>query len=48
VGDFTTFISTATGFGTVSLRAGKPTVKTYYGQIPVARTVVTGKETKSI
>jgi uncharacterized protein (DUF608 family) len=35
VGDFTCFLSTATGFGTVTLHQGKATVNTAYGSIPV-------------
>jgi len=46
VGDFTSFISTATGFGTVGLKAGNPFVKLSYGNIEVNRTVVCGKELK--
>ena len=46
IGDFTSFISTATGFGTVSLKAGKPVLKTVYGEIEVKRTLVSGKEMK--
>ncbi|WP_018616402.1 GH116 family glycosyl hydrolase [Segetibacter koreensis] len=44
IGDFTSFISTATGFGTVSLKAGKPTLKVAYGSIEVNKTIVSGKE----
>ncbi len=44
IGDFTSFISTATGFGTVSLKAGKPSLKTVYGKIDVNKTTVSGKE----
>jgi hypothetical protein len=46
IGDFTSFISTATGFGTVSLKAGKPSLKTVYGKIVVNKTMVSGKESK--
>lgn len=46
IGDFTSFISTATGFGTVSLKAGKPSLKTVYGNIDVNKTMVSGKESK--
>ncbi len=35
IGDFTSFISTATGFGTVSLKAGKVTYKMFYGDLKV-------------
>jgi hypothetical protein len=44
IGDFTCFLSTATGFGTVTLKAGKASVKTYYGSIPVKKMVVNGRE----
>ncbi|HRV84149.1 MAG TPA: GH116 family glycosyl hydrolase [Saprospiraceae bacterium] len=40
VGDFTSFLSTATGFGTVKLEDGKATVKTYFGTIPVDHTII--------
>jgi hypothetical protein len=40
VGDFTSFISTETGFGTVTLAGEKATVKTAYGKIEVAKVVV--------
>jgi uncharacterized protein (DUF608 family) len=43
IGDFTCFVSTATGFGTVSLRGGRATVKTVYGKIEVKRTMIGGK-----
>ena len=35
IGDFTSFISTATGFGNVSLKAGKATLDVVYGKIEV-------------
>jgi len=44
VGDFTSFLSTNTGFGTVSLKAGKPVLKTIYGNIEVNKTVIGGKQ----
>jgi hypothetical protein len=40
IGDFTCFLSTATGFGTVSLQKGKATVSIAYGSIPVEKTVI--------
>ena len=43
VGDFTSFISTDTGFGTVTLKAGKPSLKVVYGKIDVEKTVLSGK-----
>lgn len=46
IGDFTSFISTATGFGTVTFKAGKPLLKTVYGEIKVNKIFVSGKEVK--
>ncbi|RPE08706.1 hypothetical protein EGT74_16860 [Chitinophaga lutea] len=43
VGDFSSFISTAKGFGTVSLRNGKPSLQVAFGTIPVKRAIVSGK-----
>lgn len=43
VGDFTCFLSTATGFGTVSLKNGRPSLHVAYGSIPARRAVVAGK-----
>lgn len=40
IGDFTSFISTETGFGTVTYKGGKATVKVAYGKIPVQKTVI--------
>ena len=37
VGDFTAFLSTNTGFGTVTLRSGKPSLKVVSGTIPVEK-----------
>ncbi len=42
-GDFRAFLSTATGFGTVGLRKGKPFLEVKSGRIPVRRIVVQGK-----
>ncbi|HRH47331.1 MAG TPA: GH116 family glycosyl hydrolase [Panacibacter sp.] len=44
VGDFTSFLSTETGFGNVSFKAGKANLKTVYGTINVNKTVVNGKQ----
>jgi uncharacterized protein (DUF608 family) len=44
VGDFTSFISTETGFGTVGLKNGKPFLETVYGEINVKDFVVSGKK----
>jgi len=46
VGDFTSFLSTAGGFGTVTLKADKPFLKVYYGDIPVKKVIVSGAVTK--
>jgi uncharacterized protein (DUF608 family) len=43
VGDFTSFISTATGFGTITLKQGKVSVKPYQGTISPEKIVVGGK-----
>jgi hypothetical protein len=40
IGDFTSFISTATGFGTVKYKAGKAELNVVYGKIEVAETVI--------
>jgi uncharacterized protein (DUF608 family) len=40
IGDFTSFLSTAKGFGNVTLKQGKVSVKVVYGEIPVGRTVI--------
>jgi uncharacterized protein (DUF608 family) len=40
IGDFTGFISTETGFGTVGLKHGKPFLETAFGEIPVKDFVV--------
>jgi hypothetical protein len=42
VGDFTSFLSTASGFGTVTLKAGVPTLTVAYGTIPVNKVIVSG------
>jgi uncharacterized protein (DUF608 family) len=46
IGDFTSFLSTEKGFGTVSLRQGKPSLNTVYGSIPVKKVLVSGKATQ--
>jgi hypothetical protein len=35
VGDFTSFISTETGFGNIGVKNGKPFLNTVYGEITV-------------
>jgi hypothetical protein len=37
IGDFTTFLATNTGFGTVTLKQGKPSIKVVYGTMPVEK-----------
>ncbi len=44
IGDtFRSFLSTATGFGTVGLQNGRPFLKVAYGTIPVEKVTVSGK-----
>ena len=43
IGDFTSFLSTGKGFGTVTLKANQPSIKIYYGAIDIAKTIVSGK-----
>ena len=40
IGDFTSFISTATGFGNISLNNGKPILDVAFGEIPVKEFIV--------
>ena len=40
IGDFTCFLSTATGFGTVTYKQGKATVNISYGAIPIEHTQI--------
>jgi uncharacterized protein (DUF608 family) len=42
--DFRSFLSTATGFGTVGLKRGKPFLEVKKGRIDVDRVLVSGKE----
>ncbi|MBS1747012.1 MAG: hypothetical protein JST21_12645 [Bacteroidetes bacterium] len=44
IGDFTSFLSTATGFGNVVFKAGKVSVKTVYGKIDIEHTVIGSKK----
>jgi uncharacterized protein (DUF608 family) len=44
VGDFTSFLSTETGFGNVGLKNGEPFLKLAYGNIPVKKVIVSGVE----
>ena len=44
VGDFTSFLSTESGFGTVSLKGNSAVVKAVYGDIRVNKIIINGKE----
>jgi hypothetical protein len=44
IGDFTSFISTETGFGSVEYKNGKPSIRIASGTIPVTKYYVSGKE----
>jgi uncharacterized protein (DUF608 family) len=44
IGDFISFLSAETGFGTVSFKAGKPSIKAVYGAIDVNKIIVNGKQ----
>ncbi|MDP4251694.1 MAG: GH116 family glycosyl hydrolase [Bacteroidota bacterium] len=46
MGDFTSFISTATGFGTVRASNGKLSLRVAYGTIPTEKIILNGKETR--
>ncbi len=46
IGDFTSFLSTETGFGNVMLKNGKPHLSVIFGKIPVQKVMVSGKEMK--
>ncbi|MBF9255725.1 hypothetical protein I2I11_20675 [Pontibacter sp. 172403-2] len=48
IGDFTCFISTDKGFGTVSFQQGKPSLHVVHGKIPVKRVMVSGKKTRLV
>ncbi|HUX94196.1 MAG TPA: GH116 family glycosyl hydrolase [Bacteroidales bacterium] len=48
IGDFTSFISTETGFGNVGLKEGKPFLKVVYGKIEPAKVIVSGSEKQLI
>ena len=43
IGDFKSFISTNTGFGTVELKNGKPSVNVAYGKIDIEHYNISGK-----
>jgi hypothetical protein len=44
VGDFTSFLSTETGFGTVGLNDGNPFINVVYGSIDAKKVMVSGIE----
>jgi uncharacterized protein (DUF608 family) len=44
IGDFTSFISTDRGFGTVTFKAGKAEVNTVHGTIEINKSIVSGKQ----
>ena len=44
IGNFTSFLSTETGFGNVGLKSGKPFIRVVYGEIPVKKVIVDGVE----
>ena len=46
IGDFVSFLSTAAGFGNVTVKEGKPRLDVAYGAIPVRRVVIAGKTTQ--
>ena len=46
IGDFTSFISTETGFGNVGLKEGKPFLNVVYGNIEPQKVFVSGTESK--
>lgn len=48
IGDFISFLSTQTGFGTVGLKNGKPFLKVAYGKIQPETVWVSGKKAKLI
>ncbi len=43
VGDFTSFLSTENGFGTVTLKAGTPSIKMVFGKLAPEKVFVSGK-----
>jgi uncharacterized protein (DUF608 family) len=44
IGDFTSFLSTETGFGNVGLKNGKPFFNIAYGELNIKKFIVSGKE----
>ncbi|MFN8239298.1 MAG: GH116 family glycosyl hydrolase [Bacteroidales bacterium] len=47
VGDFRTFLSAASGFGTVELKGGVPSVNIVKGVLDIKKIIISGKEYKS-
>lgn len=47
IGDFTGFLSAATGFGNISLHQGKPRLEVVYEKIAPKRVVISGREVKA-
>jgi len=45
-GDFTTFLSTGSGFGNIGLQGGKPVVEMVYGTIDIQKIFISGNEYK--
>ncbi len=45
-GDFTSFLSTNSGFGNVSLRSGKPVIAPVYGTLDIQKVIISGEEFK--
>src|SRR4029078_2953420 len=43
IGDFTSFLSSETGFGTVTLKQGQASINTVYGNIPAEKVIISGK-----
>jgi hypothetical protein len=43
VGDFTSFLSAETGFGTVSLKGSLPSINVAFGNINIEKAIVSGK-----
>jgi len=43
IGDFTCFLSTEKGFGTVTFKSGKPSVNIAYGNIDIEKINISGK-----
>jgi uncharacterized protein (DUF608 family) len=47
IGDFKCLLSTATGFGTVEFASGRPSVQVLYGDLPVKKYFISGKQFKA-